>query len=62
MNDPEILLAIPTLVGALAQGAEGHVANRSPLPVPTGQDADGRTAFDWIDRLRPDSMAISVLV
>jgi dienelactone hydrolase len=59
MNGPKRLLAIAALVGALVQGAGGQVANRSPLPVPTGRYAVGRTAYDWIDQSRPDSTAPS---
>jgi len=59
MNDPRILFAIASLVGALAQDAGGQAANRSPLPDPTGQHAVGRTTFEWIDASRPDSTAPS---
>jgi pimeloyl-ACP methyl ester carboxylesterase len=55
MNGHKLSLAIASLVGALVQGADGQVANRSPLPVPTGRHTVGRTAFDWIDQSRPDS-------
>src|SRR5438067_4412727 len=59
MNEPNLLLAIAFLVGGPVHGVDGQVANRSPLPVPTGRYAVGRTAFDWIDRSRPDSTAPS---
>jgi hypothetical protein len=59
MKGSKLLLAIAALVSALVHETGGQLANRSPLPDPTGHYAVGRTAFDWIDQSRPDSLSPS---
>jgi hypothetical protein len=51
----EFLVASFALLASAPAALESQTGGASPLPVPSGEHAVGRTQFDWIDSSRADS-------